>query len=148
MNTGSRLERDEVPDRDRAAPPKTTQSNPYVTYPTLRALDDILDTEDPDNDGWINEGDVEDEKLRIRDLDASNKAVPDVMAEILRYAGFVMTFFTDTDSNGFPRTSLKIMRRDGLSTLTPKLLYLAASGADSLDLSANNTSAFHLPRLQ
>ena len=51
------------------------------------------------------------------------------MAELLRYCGFVMVFFTDTDSDGNPQTSLKIVRKDALATAAPKLLYLAADGS-------------------
>ena len=68
------------------------------------------------------------------------------MAELLRVCGFVMVFFTDTFSDGTPLTSLKIVRRDALASSAPKLLYLAADGTDSLNLSANNTTALHLAR--
>ena len=85
-------------------------------------------------------------QIEIRDYDASNKAVPDVWAELLRYCGFVMVFFTDTDGDGNPQTSLKIVRKDALSTQAPKPLFLAANGASSLDLASNNTTALHLAR--
>ena len=99
------------------------------------------------NDGTLNPGNaVSKRDVKIRDYDATNKAVPDVMAELLRYCGFVMVFFTDTFSDGTPLTSLKIVRRDALASSAPKLLYLAADGTDSLNLSANNTTALHLAR--
>ena len=69
------------------------------------------------------------------------------MAELLRYCGFVMVFFTDTDyGRDCRRPTLKIVRKDALATTAPKLIYLAADGATSLDLTANNVTALHLAR--
>jgi hypothetical protein len=125
---------------------KDVAGNEYVQYPTLDSLDDILGTYAPPDDGLLNSGDAQESNVKIRDYDASNKAVPDVMAELLRYGGFVMVYTIETDDDDLPKTSLKIKRRDGLSTTAPKLLYLAESGATSLDLAANNASALHLAR--
>ena len=70
--------------------PKDDAENAYVQYPTLDSLDDILGTYAPPDDGLLNSGDAMESNVKIRDYDASNKAVPDVMAELLRYGGFVM----------------------------------------------------------
>jgi hypothetical protein len=119
--------------------------NPYVVYPTISSLKDLLSCEAPPDDGLLNSGDATPTDVNIRDYDASNKAVPDVFAELLRYCGFVMTYFTDTTAGGSPQTRLKIIRKDGLATQVPKLLYLAPEGA-SLDMAASNTTAIHLAR--
>ena len=126
--------------------PEDAAQKPYVEYPTLDSLDDILGTYAPPDDGPLNSGDAEVSNVKIRDYDASNKGVPDAMAELLRYGGFVMVFTVETDDADNPKTSLKIKRRDALSTTDPKLLYLASSGASSLDLASNNATDIHLAR--
>jgi hypothetical protein len=126
--------------------PEDGSGAPYVTYPTLGSLQDILSCYAPPNNGLLNSEDAEEATINIRDYDASNKTVPDVMSELLQYCGFVMHFATTSDSDGNPQTSLQITRRDALATTTPKLLYLAANDASGLDLSANNTTALHLVR--
>ena len=126
--------------------PIDADGNPYVIYPTLDSLQDVAICYSPPNDGPLNNDDAQRSNIEIRDYDASNKAVPDVMAELLRYCGFVMVFFTDTASDGSPQTTLKVIRKDALSTQAPKPLLLAADGASSLDLASNNTTAIHLAR--
>jgi hypothetical protein len=120
--------------------------NPYVIYPTLDQLQDLLACYAPPDDGLSNPGADAETQIQIRDYDASNKAVPDAMAEILRYAGFVMIFFTDTANGGSPQTALKIVRKDAQATSAPKVLLLNADGAGSLDLTANNVASMHLAR--
>ncbi len=126
--------------------PEDDGGNPFVLYPTLSSLKDLLSCYSPPTGQLLNSGDAQQTDILIRDYDASNKAVPDVMAELLRYCGFVMVFFTDTYTDGTPETHLKIVRKDALATATPKVLYLAADGASSLDLSANNVTSIHLAR--
>jgi len=126
--------------------PLDDAGNPYVVYPTISSLKDLLSCEAPPDDGLLNSGDATPTDVNIRDYDASNKAVPDVFAELLLYCGFVMVFFTDTSDGGSPQTRLKIVRKDGLAIQVPKLLCLAAEGASSLDLGSNNTTAIHLAR--
>ena len=126
--------------------PEDSGGNPFVLYPTLNSLKDLLSSYSPPEGEMLDSGDAQETDIVIRDYDASNKAVPDVMAELLRYCGFVMVFFTDTYTDGTPETYLKIVRKDGLAATTPKVLYLAANGASSLELAANNVTAIHLAR--
>jgi hypothetical protein len=126
--------------------PEDNGGSPYVLYPPTDTLASILSCEAPPDNGILNIGDAVSSDIQIRDYDASNKAVPDVMAELLRYCGFVMVYYTDTYTDGTPETSLKIVRRDGLATAAPKLFYLAASGSTSLNLGSNNATALHLAR--
>jgi hypothetical protein len=126
--------------------PNDEAGNPYVIYPTPATLSDILSCLAPPSDGPLNSADAVETDIKIRDYDASNKAVPDVMADLLSYCGFVMCYKTTTSSAGLPQTSLQILRKDALSTQAPKLLYLAASGPPTLDVAANNVTAIHLAR--
>ncbi len=126
--------------------PMDAGGNPYVVYPPFATLQDILSCQAPPDNGTLNSSDAQETPIEIRDYDASNKPVAEAWAELLRYCGFVMVFFTETDSDGNPQTSLKIVRKDALATAAPKLLYLAAEGAGTLDLTANNVTALHLAR--
>jgi hypothetical protein len=126
--------------------PQDSGGSPYVIYPTLDSLKALLSSYAPPDNGLLNPGDAQETDIKIRDYDASNKSVADVVAELLRYCGFVMIFQTTTDSDGNPQTNLNIVRKDAIATTAPKLLYLAANGASSLDLAANNTTALHLSR--
>jgi hypothetical protein len=126
--------------------PVDEEDFPYVEYPPFDTLDIVLTTDAPPNDGILNSGDAVSSDVKIRDYDASNRAVPDVMAELLRYCGFTMAFYIDTDPDGFPETHLRIVRRDGLAKAAPKLLYLAAAGTGTLNLAANNVTELHLAR--
>ncbi len=131
--------------------PEDDGGNAFVTYPTLSSLKDLLSCYSPPEGQPLNPDDAEPTDIKIRDYDASNKAVPEAMSDLLAYCGFVMTFAistqsTDTTNPGTPETVLKFIRKDALSTQAPKILYLAANGATSLDLSANNTTALHLAR--
>ena len=126
-----------------------TPDCPTFSIRPIDTLDDILGTYAPPDNGTLNSGDAVASDVKIRDYDASNKAVPDVMAELLRYCGFVMSYYTDTYTDGTPETHLRIVRRDGLAAGTPKLLYLSANGSTSLNLATNNTSgSTPRPRLQ
>jgi hypothetical protein len=128
--------------------PKDPAGNVYVKYPTIESLADLLATYAPPDDGTgtMDPDDAQQTNVRIRDYDASNRPVPDAMAELMRYAGFVMVFSTTTDEDGNPQNKLSFKRRDGLSTVAPKPLYLAAGGATTLDPAANNTTSMHLAR--
>ena len=126
--------------------PEDDAENPYVVYPSLESLKNLLACQSAPDDGILNSGDAVATDIPIRDYDASNKAVPDVIAELVRYCGFVMVFQTTTDGDGLPQTNLKLQRRDALAATAPKLIYLAAEGATSLDLAANNVTQVHLAR--
>ncbi len=126
--------------------PEDPTGFPYVVYPTFDSLDEVLGCKPPIDGDIIGPGKVETDKINIRDYDASNKPVGDVMAELLNYGGFSMSFAIETDTDHKPVCKLVIRRRDALSTAQPKLLYLAASGASTLNLAANNATALHLGR--
>ena len=129
--------------------PQDEGGDDYVMYPTLSSLKDLLACQSPPDNGLLNSGDAQATDIQIRDFDASNKSVPEVFAELLRYCGFVMFFAIDTNNtsaDGTPETHLKIVRKDALATTAPKLLYLAADGSSTLDLTQNNTTSFHLAR--
>jgi hypothetical protein len=126
--------------------PEDSGGSPFVIYPTLDSLQALLSCYAPPPGQLLNSGDAVETDIKIRDYDASNKSIADVVAELLRYCGFVMVFATSTDSDGNPQTNLNIVRKDALAATTPKLLYLAADNATTLDLSANNTTALHLAR--
>ena len=126
--------------------PTDDAGNPYVQLPTLGSLKDLLTCQSPPDNGTLNSGDAQETDIQIRDYDASNKALPDVFAELLGYCGFVMVFTTTTDNEGMPQNQLKLLRKDALSTAAPKLLYLAVDGTTSLSLSANNVTTLHLAR--
>ena len=126
--------------------PRDGSDSPYVVYPDISTLQSILSCYTAPDGELLNPGDATKTDIQIRDYDATNKAVPDVMAELLRYCGFVLYFFQDQYPDGSPLSRLSVARRDMLATKAPKLLYLDALGATSLNLSANNTTALHLAR--
>ena len=74
-----------------------------MIYPTLESLEGAAVLQVAAAGQHLNSGDAVETDILIRDYDATNKAVPDVMAELLRYCGFVMVFFTDTDNDGIAR---------------------------------------------
>lgn len=126
--------------------PLDPAGNPWILYPTFDALDEVLGSHPPDNGAVVAPGFVADENPMIRDYDASNHPVPNVIHDLLDYGGFVMIFTTGTNPDGTPIDSLKIVRRDALATVSPKQLFLAALGQNQLDLSVNNATALHLSR--
>ena len=119
----------------------------YTTYPTLDALDDLLQVESPPSgQATFDPEDAETSPLTIRDYDASNRPYPEVIAELLSYAGFVMRWDTGADDGDLPSTQLRIYRRDGAATSPLKSVYLDAAGATALDPSRNNVARLHLAR--
>jgi hypothetical protein len=122
-------------------------SQTYASYPTLDSLDDLLEVKSPPSgqDTFDPEG-AETSPLTIRDYDASNRPYPEVIAELLSYAGFVMRWDTGADGNDLPCTQLRIYRRDGAATSPLKSVYLDAAGAQTLDPSRNNVARLHLAR--
>ncbi len=119
---------------------------PYVQFPTFGSLDGLLETLAALDDGVVNDDDAAPSRLNVRDYDATNKVLPQVFADLLGYAGFVIVFATSTNDAGLPQTSLQILRRDAFATAAPKLVYLAGDGTTTLDPSVNNTTAIHLAR--
>ena len=119
----------------------------YVNFPTLDSLQSLLQSQAPPAGvEVINRLNAVATDIKIRDYDASNKCYPDVLAELLGYAGFVMHFRTDTDRGGDPRTTLVISRRDNLSAVAPKSLYAAAQSNQSINPTQNNLSHHRLAR--
>ena len=78
-------------------------SQTYTSYPTLDALDDLLQVESPPSgQDTFDPEDAETSPLTIRDYDASNRPYPEVIAELLSYAGFVMRWDTGADDGRPP----------------------------------------------
>jgi hypothetical protein len=118
----------------------------FVNYPAPSSMASLLSCLAPPTDtGPVNPKNAVSSDIMIRDYDGSNKAVPDVMAELLQYCGFVLVYTTTTDNDGQPMTSMKLLRRDGLSTQAPKILYLGPAGSP-FNLGANNAVELHLAR--
>jgi hypothetical protein len=117
----------------------------YVQFPTISSIEQLLNCQQPPQGSQVlNSGDAQVTDIPIRDYDATNKHYVEVIAELLNYCGFVLSFKTNADENGNPQTSMVIARRDNLSTVQPKPVYHAAYGATELDPSANNVSRYHL----
>jgi hypothetical protein len=127
--------------------PVDAAQNEYVQFPTFSSIDLLVEAYAALNNGVLNSSTASTSMVNIRDYDASNKSVPQVFADLLGYAGLVMVYTCAIGSDNLPLTELKILRRDALSSSTPKALYLAQPGTTStLQLSANNTTALHLAR--
>lgn len=120
--------------------------HPFVVFPTLDSLQPIFQVPQPNAGGVLGPAGFISRDMQIRDLDATNKAAPDVISELLRYCGLVGVFVTGQDADGLPQTTMVIQRRDELATVAPKPIYLAAGGARSLNLASNNATGLHLAR--
>ncbi len=119
----------------------------YTGYPNLDSLDTLLQVESPaQGQDTFTPADAQTAPLTIRDYDASNRPYPEVVAELLSYAGFVMRWDTEANQNGLPFTQLRIYRRDGAATSPIKSIYLDAAGTPTLDPSRNNIARLHLAR--
>jgi hypothetical protein len=119
----------------------------WVTFPTLSALQDLMAAKvPPGGKGMVNPANAVTSDIVVRDYDASNKAFPEVIEELLNYAGFVMAFKTGSSIIGSPETKLVILRRDALAAQAPKPVYLQAAFSPRLNPSANNVTAFSLVR--
>jgi hypothetical protein len=123
------------------------QNEVYVTNPQFSTLEKLLQSDYPTTpEGIFDPTDCSSEDILIRDYDATNKYWPEVVAELLSYAGFVMRFDTSMSSDGVtPQTQLLIYRRDAADALAPKLVYLDTAGS-TVDPSRNNVSRMHLQR--
>ncbi len=121
----------------------------WVNFPALSSIVPLLSAmEPPQGSQVLNSGDAVSSDIPIRDYDATNKAYPEVIAELLNYCGFILRFDTSTQDDGTPQTSLVISRRDNLSTVSPKPVYHAAASAPFLDPTANNVSRYTLARFE
>ena len=122
-------------------------SQTYTSYPSLDSFDDLLEVESPPSgQATFDSEDADTSPLTVRDYDASNRPYPEVIADLLSYAGFVMRWDTGADADDLPSTQLRIYRRDGAATSPVKSVYLAAAGAPTLDPSQNNIALLHLAR--
>lgn len=91
--------------------PDDEGGNVYVTYPTLDSLKDLLSCYSPPMGQPLNPDDAVETDIKIRDYDASNKAVPEAMSDLLAYCGFVMTFVISTQSSPAWPTIAHLKRR-------------------------------------
>ena len=128
--------------------PVDAAANEYVQFPTFSSIDLIVEAYTALAGGVLNAGDATISYVHIRDYDATNKAIPQVFGDLLGYNGLVMNYITSTAEDNTPLTELQILRRDALASTSPKPIYLAANGASTLDLSANNATALHLAGIQ
>jgi hypothetical protein len=127
--------------------PEDPAGNPYVVLPSFPSLRSLLNAQYPPTpDGPFDPNTAESADVLVRDYDASNKHLPEVLQEMFSYAGFVMSWQIGQDEYDLPTTTLRLQRRDAAAATTPKRVYLAASGTTELDPSENNTAAFHLAR--
>jgi hypothetical protein len=125
----------------------TYQGEEYATWPDFDELVALLNAQyAPSGDPTFNPDDADSADISIQDYDGANKALPTIFADLLGYAGFLMYWSTNADSDNEPETTLQLYRRDAASTVTPKPIYLAPNGTSSLNLAQNNASACHLAR--
>jgi hypothetical protein len=120
----------------------------FVTLPPFDTLDELVAFFPADGFDTINPDDPASFEFRpvtIRDYDASNKPWPEVVADLMNYAGFVMRWRTSTGSDEQPLTELVFYRRDELAAVTPKPLYLDRAH-QPLDITRNNIIGFHAAR--
>jgi hypothetical protein len=120
----------------------------FVTLPPFGTLDGLVAYYPADGFDTINPDDPASYKSRdvtIRDYDASNKPWPEVVADLISYAGFVMRWKTGANSSDLPETELIFYRRDEFAAVTPKPLYLDRAH-EPLDITRNNITDFHVAR--
>jgi hypothetical protein len=127
-----------------------SQPNPgdaYVVWPSNATITTILSTlVPPPGSNTFNPETAVPADCVIRDYDATGKSLPQVLADLLGYAGFLFCWQVDADSDGNPETYLKIYRRDAAAVSLPKLVFLAPSDSGIVDLSTSNLTNFHLAR--
>ena len=126
------------------------QPNPgddYINWPSGGTIEDLLETlAPPPGSTTFDPETAVPSNCVIRDYDATGKTLPEVMAELLGYAGFFMTWQLGSDGDGTPVTSLRFYRRDGAATGPIKSIYLDVPGASLADGSLNNATRLHLTR--
>ena len=138
-----------IPDAIKYLLATETSDEKYVSWPIFSTLDSLLDVQYP-SQGYATfdpgSASASTANIPIRDYDASNKPLPEVLADFLGYAGFVLSWQTEADGDGYPETYLKIYRRDAAAAQAPKLVFLAPARTSTLDPSANNLAQIHLAR--
>ena len=126
------------------------QPNPgddYVLWPDFATITQLLNTlAPPSGSDILDPATAVSSNCVIRDYDATGNALPEVLADLLGYAGFLMSWQVDADASGNPATFLKIYRRDAAATMAPKLVYLSPARTETLDPSSINVTHLHLAR--
>jgi hypothetical protein len=119
----------------------------YTSYPDPTTFDGLLQVVfNSDDAGVLTLGDIQTDPLLIRDFDASNLRWPEVVAELLSYAGFLMRWDLGTGSDGLPETMLRIYRADMMSETPVKQVYLDEIGNSLAEGSRNNATRIRLTR--
>lgn len=119
----------------------------YVDLPDFSSLSSLLQSNWPAQGGdTIQKSGDQTGDIVIRDYEASDKAWPEAVAELLSYSGFAMSFLVSTNDDGTPSTEASIYRRDALTPLAPKKVYLQPAGGNVGDGLPRNASSFHLAR--
>jgi hypothetical protein len=119
----------------------------YIAWPSSDTITDLLETlAPPPGSTTFNPQTAVPSDCVIRDYDATDKTLPEVMADLLGYAGFLMTWQLGADGDDNPETSLRFYRRDGAATGPIKSVYLDVPGASLAAGSLNNASHLHLTR--
>lgn len=118
----------------------------WVTWPSFATLGTLLASYYPPSGSQsLTAGSAQQLDLTVRDLNGANRTLPDLLAELLGYAGILMCWQVATNAQGNPQTYLKLYRRDQFATQTAKLLYLATEGG-AVDPSTTNVAGLHLAR--
>ena len=127
--------------------PVDDAGNPYVIYPTLDQLQDLLACYAPPDDGLSNPGDDTETTSRSAITTPATRRSRTRWPRCCGTAGFVMVFFTDT-ANGRHRR-----RRPSRSSartrwrLRPRRYCCSTPMVHgSLDLASNNVASMHLAR--
>ena len=78
----------------------------------------------------------------IRDFDCTNRAWPEVVAELLGFHGFGMRWVCEDDEYGQPYDYLEVYRKDAAGPTSPKQFCLPVSGS-ALTSAAVNLAVLH-----
>ena len=141
----SRLARTILATQNAAPSPSTGVS--YVQNPDFEDLETLLQNRqplpgsnyyDPDDPSTYTTDDN-----TIRDYDATNKAWPVVLAELLDYYGFAMRWVTKNDSKNHPVDTFEVYRKDNGNSIAPKQVFLPPLGTSIANGANVNVGAFH-----
>jgi hypothetical protein len=112
-----------------------------VDNPDFGALDSLLQNRRPlDGQDFYDPDDpstYQTDKNVVRDFDATNKAWPDAIAQLLGFYGFAMRFVCEDDGEGFPYDYMEFYRKDQAGPTDPKSIYLPPSGSNLTDSIVN-----------
>jgi hypothetical protein len=119
-----------------------------VDNPDFAVLDEMLNCYAPNNGEFYDPEDPSTFTARpivLRDYDATNKPLPDVLEDLLGYHGFGFKFVTEEDELGDPWHTIEIFRKDAAGAGAPASLLLQAEGA-VLDFGRSNVGELHAAR--